>query len=63
MRRDHLWTLKLPGSKRFPRLQILTIEEIFTGKKINLPTWWSQDTFKKSPGVAKPTRKRIKIIC
>ena len=34
--------------KRFPRLQILTIEEIFAGKKINFPTWWSQDTFKKS---------------
>ncbi len=34
--------------QRFSRLQILTIEEIFTGKKINLPTWWSQDTFKKA---------------
>lgn len=39
-----------PGfpEKRFPRLQILTIEEIFAGQKINFPTWWSQDTFKKS---------------
>ncbi len=34
--------------QRFSRLQILTIEEIFTGKKINVPTWWSQDTFKKA---------------
>ncbi len=34
--------------QRFSRLQILTVEEIFTGKKINLPTWWSQDTFKKA---------------
>ena len=34
--------------KRFPRLQILTIEEIFAGKKINFPTWWSQDTFKRA---------------
>ena len=34
--------------KRFPRLQILTIEEVFAGKKIDFPTWWSQDTFKKS---------------
>jgi site-specific DNA-methyltransferase (adenine-specific) len=33
---------------RFPRLQILTIEEIFAGKNINFPTWWSPDTFKKS---------------
>ena len=34
--------------QRFPRLQIVTIEEIFTGKKIIIPTWWSQDTFKKA---------------
>ena len=34
--------------QRFSRLQILTVEEIFTGKKLNLPTWWSQDTFKKA---------------
>ena len=34
--------------QRFSRLQVLTIEEIFTGKKIKLPTWWSQDTFKKA---------------
>ena len=39
-----------PGfpEKRFARLQILTIEDIFAGQKINFPTWWSQDTFKKS---------------
>lgn len=34
--------------KRFPRLQILTVEEVFAGKQVNFPTWWSQDTFKKS---------------
>jgi site-specific DNA-methyltransferase (adenine-specific) len=34
--------------QRFPHLQILTIEEIFAGKQINLPTWWSPDTFKKA---------------
>jgi site-specific DNA-methyltransferase (adenine-specific) len=34
---------------RFPRLQILTMEDIFIGKKIALPSWWSQDTFKKGP--------------
>ncbi|MGD0827385.1 MAG: DNA methyltransferase [Desulfobaccales bacterium] len=34
--------------RRFPRLQILTIEEIFAGEKIKFPTWWSPDTFKKS---------------
>jgi site-specific DNA-methyltransferase (adenine-specific) len=34
--------------QRFPSLQILTIEEIFTGKKVSLPSWWSQDTFKRA---------------
>jgi site-specific DNA-methyltransferase (adenine-specific) len=34
--------------RRFPRLQILTIEDIFTGKKVALPSWWSQETFKKA---------------
>jgi len=34
---------------RFPRLQILTMEDIFTGKKLALPSWWSQETFKKGP--------------
>ncbi len=34
---------------RFPRLQILTVEDIFAGKKIAYPSWWSQDTFKKGP--------------
>jgi site-specific DNA-methyltransferase (adenine-specific) len=34
---------------RFPRLQILTLEDIFAGKKIAYPSWWSQDTFKKGP--------------
>ncbi len=34
---------------RFPRLQILTIEDIFNGQKVAFPTWWSQDTFKKGP--------------
>jgi hypothetical protein len=38
---------EFPG-QRFPRLQILTIEDIVTGKKVALPSWWSQETFKKA---------------
>lgn len=34
---------------RFPRLQLLTIEDIFNGKKVAFPSWWSQETFKKGP--------------
>ncbi len=33
----------------FPRLQLLTIEDIFNGKKVAFPSWWSQETFKKGP--------------
>jgi len=33
--------------QRFPRLQVLTVEDIFNGKRIAFPSWWSQDTFKK----------------
>jgi site-specific DNA-methyltransferase (adenine-specific) len=34
--------------QRFPRLQIITIEDIFKEKKVVFPSWWSQDTFKKA---------------
>ena len=34
---------------RFLRLAILTIEDIFTAKRITFPSWWSQDAFKKGP--------------
>jgi site-specific DNA-methyltransferase (adenine-specific) len=34
--------------QKFARLQIITIGEIFAGKKIDFPTWWSQETFKKA---------------
>jgi site-specific DNA-methyltransferase (adenine-specific) len=35
--------------QRFPRLQIITIEDIFKKKKVALPSWWYQDTFKRGP--------------
>lgn len=35
--------------QRFPRLQILTVQDILTGKRIAFPSWWSQETFKKGP--------------
>jgi site-specific DNA-methyltransferase (adenine-specific) len=34
--------------RRFPRLQILTITELFAGKNLEYPHWWSQETFKKA---------------
>ncbi len=39
---------------RFPRLQILTLEEVFSGEKIAFPRWWSRDTFKKGPRQRQP---------
>ncbi len=33
---------------RFPRIQILTIAEIFAGKKLDYPEWASAETFKKA---------------
>jgi len=41
-----------PGH-RFPRLQILTVADLFTGKKLQYPHWAIQATFKK----AAPKRK------
>jgi site-specific DNA-methyltransferase (adenine-specific) len=42
-----------PPGRRFPRLQILTIAELFAGKKLQYPEWSIQATFKK----AVPKRK------
>ena len=33
---------------RFPRLQILTIAELFAGKKLDYPQWAPPSTFKKA---------------
>ncbi|MEJ2671568.1 MAG: DNA methyltransferase [Deltaproteobacteria bacterium] len=33
---------------RFPRIQILTITELFAGKKLDYPRWAPPDTFKKA---------------
>jgi site-specific DNA-methyltransferase (adenine-specific) len=35
--------------KRFPRIQILTIADLFAGKKLYYPQWAVDETFKKAP--------------
>ncbi|MGQ9687830.1 MAG: DNA methyltransferase [Desulfobaccales bacterium] len=35
--------------QRFPRVQILSIEDLFIGKRVAFPSWWSEGTFKKGP--------------
>jgi site-specific DNA-methyltransferase (adenine-specific) len=37
-----------PPVKRFPRIQILTIAELFAGKKLEYPWWAPPETFKKA---------------
>lgn len=37
-----------PPVKRFPRIQILTIAELFAGKKLEYPQWAPASTFKKA---------------
>jgi len=34
--------------QRFPKLQILTVADLFAGKKLDYPRWWSEETFKKA---------------
>jgi site-specific DNA-methyltransferase (adenine-specific) len=38
-----------PQQTRHPRLQILTIEDLLAGKKIDMPAWRELRTFKKAP--------------
>jgi site-specific DNA-methyltransferase (adenine-specific) len=42
----YVW--KGPPETRFPRLQILTIAELFAGKKLDYPWWAPPETFKKA---------------
>lgn len=37
------------GGSRFPRLQILTVQELLAGKKVDMPPWHKQQTFKVAP--------------
>jgi len=38
-----------PTKKLYPKLQILTIKELFEGKRIEFPYHWSSPPFKKGP--------------
>jgi len=46
---------------KFPRLQILTIEELLSGKKLEHPTF-APATFKKADKKAKKTHKQTNIF-
>jgi site-specific DNA-methyltransferase (adenine-specific) len=46
--------------KRFPRLQILTIAELFAGKRLDYPPWVPPKTFKKAARQRKGPRDEAK---
>jgi hypothetical protein len=45
------------ANTQHPRIQILTVEELLDGKKLDMPAWRDLRTFKKAP---KAKRKRGK---
>ncbi|MHB1158449.1 MAG: site-specific DNA-methyltransferase, partial [Phycisphaerales bacterium] len=40
-----------PGKTQHAKLQLLTIEELLNGKKLDVPMWRELRTFKKAPKV------------
>jgi hypothetical protein len=49
---------------RFPRLQILTIADLFAGKRLEYPRWVPPKTFKKAPAALKagPGRRQPELL-
>jgi hypothetical protein len=53
---------KPPGlAERYPRIQILSIEELLEGKKIDYPRYAVDATFKKAPKARKATEEQIPL--
>lgn len=46
---------------KYPRIQILSIEELLEGKKIDYPRYAMDATFKKAPSPAKPLKNRCPL--
>ena len=40
---------KSVGGSQFPRIQILTVAELLAGKRVDMPAWHEQRTFKAAP--------------
>jgi hypothetical protein len=53
---------KPPGlAERYPRIQILSIEELLEGKKIDYPRYAVDATFKKAPKARKAAEEQIPL--
>jgi hypothetical protein len=51
-----------PGlTDRYPRIQILSIEELLAAKKIDYPGFASDATFKQAPKARKPAEEQIPL--
>jgi hypothetical protein len=44
-----IWQTKAVGTSKHPRLQILTIEDLLAGKKIDMPAQQDFRSFKQAP--------------
>jgi hypothetical protein len=51
-----------PAGTRHPRLQLLTIEQLLDGKKLDLPAWHDVRTFKKAPKAKRAKRKDAELF-
>jgi hypothetical protein len=48
-----------PARTQHPKIQILTIDDLLTGKKIDMPAWRELRTFKKAPRSPKQSTKNL----
>jgi site-specific DNA-methyltransferase (adenine-specific) len=51
-----------PAGTQHPRLQMLTIEDLLNGKKLDLPAWHDVRTFKKAPRAKGAKRKDAELF-
>jgi len=54
----------ISGSRadKYPRLQILSVEELLEGKKIDYPRYAPDATFKKAPKARKAAEQQISLV-
>ncbi len=48
--------------RRYPQIQILTIEDLLAGKKIDMPAWRELRTFKHAPKAKKTMGKDAELF-
>jgi len=51
-----------PAGTQHPRLQILTVEQLLNGQKLDLPAWHDVRTFKKAPKAKGAKRKDAELF-